>query len=120
MGNPRALRPPDLIIDSGSTALFPSHELFKEASMKRVFRFLLTLFFVTLLAAGCGPSGASPSGAVTISPTAVITSPGYEPTAPDLSPAARDPVEASRRTLASLKKVDGFPLYTMTYYGDYD
>lgn len=44
---------------------------------------------------------------------------GIETAAPEPTPAERDPIADARRSLASLKKVDDYPLYTMTYYGDY-
>jgi hypothetical protein len=65
-----------------------------EAHMKLFFRLLLMLILAALAINGCSLFNASPT--------------------------ADAPASAEDRTLASLKKVEDFPLYTMTYYGDYE
>lgn len=66
--------------------------------MKRFFRNIILLLAIGLL------------GACSVSPATPI------PAAPTL---AGGPLEGEAKTLASLNQVDDYPLYTMTYYGDY-
>jgi penicillin V acylase-like amidase (Ntn superfamily) len=75
--------------------------------MKRFFRNIVLLLALGLLGA-CSVSLATPIPATpTVIPTATISIPaGF--------------TENQARTLASLKQVDEFPLYTMRYYGEYD
>jgi hypothetical protein len=48
-----------------------------------------------------------------------IAAPAPAETAPPATPTESDPADDAARTLASLREVDDFPLYVMTYYGGY-
>jgi hypothetical protein len=81
-----------------------------------IYRRLLAASVVLLLAAGCGP--ASPAG----SPpppraTATKTVTPQPPAAVQEDGGALEPDEVT--TLGSLEQVDDYPLYVMTYQGDY-
>ena len=69
----------------------------------------------TVTSEGEHTSSAPQQGAVSKPPAARV-----ETVRPSETAHAEDAKSNQMRTLASLKKVDDYPLYTMTYYGGYD
>jgi hypothetical protein len=91
--------------------------------MKLFFRLLLILSLAAPVLTGCSlinTPAAPENSPPTFIPTSIVSGPGTGSPASGLTPAVLEPAEARRRTLASLQKVDDFPLYTMTFYGDYN
>ncbi len=90
--------------------------------MKACFRLICIIGLVAIAVTGCSlinppPSTGLPRG--TPIATSTFSGPGAGSPAPGQAPPTPDPTEAANRTLSSLKKVNDFPLYTMTYYGSY-
>lgn len=87
--------------------------------MKPTVCVIALLCLVSLAIPGCGPleqTGRSQATPIlAISPSARET--GASPTSP--TPGIQYPTEDEHQTLASLEMVDDFPLYIMTYTGDY-
>ncbi len=87
--------------------------------MKVPVRFLVMACLVSLAIPGCASlrhTDATPAPPASASPALTRETTISPPAAALETPIS---IEAERQTLASLEQVDDYPLYTMTYFGDY-
>lgn len=80
----------------------------------------LSLLVAVLMLAGCGRSTPSTPGALPTATSAVPAAIAASlPAIPAAEPTGEELPEGASKTLSSLEQVDGYPLYTMQYYGSY-